>query len=66
MHPRRTYALVATLGAAVLAVGLSACGGDTDGGGASSPTTPSTEATTVPAPDPDSSLPGTWVDPDGN
>lgn len=66
MHRRRSSALVATLGAAVLAVGLSACGGDTDGGGASSTTTPSTEATTVTAPDPDSSLTGTWVDPDGN
>lgn len=74
MHLRRSSALVATLGAAVLAVGLSACGGDTDGGGASSTassptsstTTPSTEATTVTAPDPDSSLTGTWVDPDGN
>ncbi|MGP9723627.1 META domain-containing protein [Corynebacterium sp. AOP40-9SA-29] len=70
MHRRRSSALVATLGAAVLAVGLSACGGDTDGGGAASTaastTAPNTEATTVTAPDPDSSLTGTWVDPDGN
>lgn len=71
MHRRRSSALVATLGAAVLAVSLSACGGNTDGDGASSTpaastTAPSTEATTVTAPDPESSLTGTWVDPDGN
>lgn len=71
MHHRRSSTLVATLGAAVLAVGLSACGGTTDGDGAASTTAasttaPNTEETAVTAPDPDSSLTGTWVDPDGN